>query len=104
MTCESCGIENPTSAAKCDCGHVLGEPKRYRAEIDKQPLGIVTTVTRVVFIAPFLGSMYGAQYFYANWNVQTSAPQQAALAGYVLACAVLPYCFARAFAGMTGKR
>ena len=106
MTCEACGIENPSSATRCDCGHMLGTlaKRGAPAEVGVSPAGFITTVTRVVFVAPLAGAVYAGQYLFANWDAQKSAPQQAALAGYVLACTIIPYCFARAFAGITGKR
>lgn len=90
----------------CDCGYDFALKVRpgTRAEVGINPVGIVTTATRVLFVAPFAGAIYGAQYFILNWGAQTSAVQQCALAGYALVCAVVPYCMARAFAGMTGKR
>jgi hypothetical protein len=106
MTCQSCGIENLPTASRCDCGHILGSAARpgSRAEVGIKPVGVITTVTRLLFVAPLAGAAYGGVYFLIFWDTQKSAPQQAALAGYVLACAVIPYCLARAFAGITGKR
>jgi hypothetical protein len=102
MTCESCGIENPASAQTCDCGHVLGRPAQLvRPRILIQE--IMAPIRRAVFLLPLLGATFAAFDLYSNWDAQKGAPQQAALAGYVLAWAVIPYCFARALAGLLSK-
>jgi hypothetical protein len=65
---------------------------------------LVSLFGRLIFAASMFCAIYAAYDLYSNWDAQKSAPQQAALAGYVLGCAIIPYCFARAFSGAFGKR
>ena len=59
---------------------------------------------RFVWLAPLLGKLWSlARKLASNLDSQKSAPQQAALAGFALALAVIPYCLARAVSGLAGK-
>jgi hypothetical protein len=65
---------------------------------------LLDVLRRLIFTLPMFGASYAAVYMFTNWDAQKTAPQQAALAGYVLAWTIIPYCFARAFSGIAGKR
>jgi hypothetical protein len=105
MTCSSCGIENVPSAQRCDCGNALSSAARSGPEIMFDTFKVCTDVVcRLIFVFSMGGALYAGFDLWQNWDAQKSAPQQAALAGYVLAWAVIPYCFARSFAGMSGRR
>jgi len=102
MKCPSCGLENPPSAMKCDCGYPLG--------IAAQPTQTIHTSSaprssaiRIIWLIPLLAALFAAADFAFNWDAQKSAPQQAALAGFALVCTVIPYCLARAVVGLSGK-
>lgn len=64
---------------------------------------IISAFIRIVWVFPLLGAAYSSVYFLSSWDAQKSAPQQAALAGYSIALAVLPYCLARAITSIIGK-
>lgn len=95
MKCSGCGLENPPSASRCDCGQKLGavpsvqEPRR----------GAV----RIVWLLPLLGSFAAGIDLVNGLTVATGAPQQAAAAGIALALVVIPYCLARAVMGLAGR-
>jgi hypothetical protein len=100
MKCESCGIENvATVQSPADSNAKSGPGVMFHTIIV-----LVDLLRRLVFFLPILGSAYAAFDLWSNWEAQRGAPQQAALAGYVLACAIVPYCFARAFSGLTERR
>ena len=58
---------------------------------------LLEILRRLVFVLPLACATFAAYDVYTKRDTQKSAPQQAALAGYVLAWTVIPYCFARAF-------
>jgi hypothetical protein len=95
MKCKSCDIENP-SATVCDCGRRLGQPVVPGTRARKT----LVIIRRGLFVLPLLGAGYAIVDFFTSWDWQTSAPQQAAFAGYLLAWAIIPYCFARDVAGL----
>jgi hypothetical protein len=105
MICLSCGLENPSSALRCDCGRLLETPKRSGPQVALDRLSIaLDVIRRLIYLLPLFGAIYGANNLFTNWDAQKTAPQQAALAGYALAWAVIPYCFARAFSGISSAR
>jgi hypothetical protein len=57
-------------------------------------------IRRRVFALPLLGAGYAIVDCFTSWNSQTSASQQAAFVGYLLAWAIIPYCFARDVTGL----
>ena len=63
----------------------------------------VSVLIRLVWVAPLAGAAYSTLNLMSNWESAKTAPEQAAVAGYALACTVLPYCFARAITGIVGK-
>ncbi len=50
------------------------------------------------------GSGVGLLMLFFTWTRAESAPQEAAGAAIAAACAVIPYCFARAFAEINSKK
>lgn len=58
---------------------------------------------RLTWAASLLCAAFAMLDFVTGWSVQQGAPQQAALAAYTMAWAVIPYCLARAFASVVGK-
>lgn len=101
MKCPSCGLENPPSSKTCDCGYALagGESIVRVTPIATPAAGAV----RLVWLLPLLGTVAAGLQMYLGWDSAKSAPQQAALAGFALAWAVIPCCFARAVMGLAGK-
>ncbi|MGA2880579.1 MAG: hypothetical protein ABSG13_16650 [Bryobacteraceae bacterium] len=63
----------------------------------------ISALIRVVWSGALLCALYAVVDFRTSWSAQTGAPQQAALAAYELAWAVIPYCLARSFAAVVGK-
>jgi ABC-type transport system involved in cytochrome c biogenesis permease subunit len=104
MTCEACGIENPASAKRCDCGHVLGVGVIMKTHEQTALMRGLDVISRLLFLLPLASAAWACFYLSVNWDAQKGAPQQAALAAYTLAWAVIPYCFAGAFAGLAGRR
>ena len=133
MQCSSCGLENLPTARQCDCGAPLGGGvQQFTASAHLSPLppplpaaGLVPhgvtmqyaphvvqvpysavqpwNAIRLVWLLPMFGALVAGADFAVSWGAQKSAPQQAALAGFALACVVIPYCFARALMELTGK-
>ena len=99
MKCPSCSLENPPTAAKCDCGCPLVVfPSSIPAPVVLPRPGFV----RIVWLAPMIGAFIAAADLYVGLSASASAPQQAAAAGMALAWVVIPYCFARAVMGLAG--
>jgi len=54
-------------------------------------------VAKFMWIVTIIMSLIGAVIGYGGIHMATSAPQEAASAAMGLACAVIPYCIAKAF-------
>ena len=106
MKCPNCGLENPQSALRCDCGQTFGResipPQIQMAEIRKA-VASSDGSPRAIWVLPLLGALIGGAELAANWSSADSAPKEAALERLALACAVIPYCLARALAGLLRK-
>ena len=100
MRCPSCKIENPPTAKRCDCGYDLTSIHTvvHTAE-SKRASGIA----QAVWVLPIIGALAATFELATNWDAQQSAPQQAALAGFALCLVIIPYCLARAIAGLMGE-
>jgi hypothetical protein len=102
MKCSVCSLENPPLAQRCDCGYPLAGSAPF-VQVTPPIVNTNGGMIRFVWVAPLLGALAAGADLLASWDSAKSAPQQAALAGFVLACAVIPYCFARAVVGLAGK-
>lgn len=103
MKCLACGLENPPSAARCDCGNPITKQVQVVPSASMSAPPRSKSAIRFVWLAPLLGALVASAELASNWDSQKSAPQQAALAGFALALAVIPYCLARAVSGLAGK-
>jgi hypothetical protein len=101
LKCPTCNLENPPTAETCDCGSRLSG-RTQQVQVIPSPVPGIGAI-RLVWLLPLLGSVVAGAEIFLSWDSAKSAPQQAALAGMVLAWAVIPYCFARAVIGLTGK-
>lgn len=112
MKCGACGLENPPSAKVCDCGYPFDGAVPFvqmaatRWSLTPGPPRVLHAgmgALRFVWLLPLFGAIAGGADIVLSWDSAKSAPQQTALAGFVLACAIIPYCFARAVIGLAGK-
>lgn len=53
------------------------------------------------YVLTIIGAIVGALYLIGGLSLANGAPQEAAVAAIAIACAVLPYCLARALHGMS---
>lgn len=90
--CTKCGAGIDPDKRVCECAAAIAKPQSW-----------TSVILRVLWTGPALQALFALGKLQTQWDAQKSAPQQAALAGYVLATCVLPYCFMRAITFVVGR-
>lgn len=116
-TCPACGVANQDSASHCDCGAALvaglaarppraasAAPREHERE-SRDAGDLLVVIGRLLWAGVGGASLFAA---FTYWTARASttdmsAPQVAALAAEALVIAVLPYCLARAWDGLTRR-
>lgn len=97
--CPSCGVIYSKAAIAAAKTAEVRARVAERAASQAKPAdeaGRPTNSGNIAWSLALVGSLGGAYWIANTWVMAESAPQQAAGAAMAVACAAIPYCFARA--------
>jgi hypothetical protein len=70
MKCSACGLENPPSASRCDCGRPMAA-RVQMVEVASAPASPESKgAIRFVWLAPLIGAVLATAELAANWDSQ----------------------------------